>query len=71
MADNPDFFQRTTELVSGLPGSQAVDILECHDFAQGKYRMLGREMSCSAPAKGKLEEFRQILHSAGIYGSEV
>lgn len=69
--DNRDFFLRTTEFVNELPGSQAVDVLECHEFARGKYRMLDRELSYSLPEEGKLEEFKEILCSAGICGSEV
>ena len=68
--DNRDFFLRATEFVNELPRYQAVDILACHDFARGKYRMLNRELCCTIPEDGKLEEFKQILSSAGIYGSE-
>ena len=68
--DNRDFFLRATEFVNELPGYQAVDILACHDFARGKYRMLNRELSYTTPKDCKLEEFKKILSSAGIYGSE-
>ena len=64
--DNTDFFYRVTDFIGKLSGPVGVDVIECHTFAEGKYRMLGKEMCYSAPEMGKLDEFRQILRSAGI-----
>ncbi len=69
--DNTAFFQQTAEFIKELPGTQRVEILACHNFAEAKYLAMNKQVYYLKPTEGKLEEFKKVLSSAGILEGEI
>ncbi len=69
--DNTAYFKQVAEFIYNLPGTQRVEILACHNFAEAKYLAMNKQMQYLKPNERKLEEFKKILGSVGILEGEI